>query len=185
MVPPIAAGPASPGWQDPGVGMLLLLAFAGAARAATYVMPADEVLIGKADSIVRGHVVDVTPDIDPDGGIHTDVTIAVDRFLKGTTGQTTIVVRQPGGQVGDRSEVYPGIGSFAAGDEVLLMLDAPAGNANAGPAAWRVTDFALGNFRVLRNADGTEFLRREGLREAFVLGAASTADRLRFRRSRP
>ncbi len=157
------------------VGILLLLAFPVAARAATYVIPADELLIGKADCIVRGQVVDVAPSMDPEGGIHTDVTIAVVRVLKGAPGQATIVVRQPGGQVGDRSEVYPGIGSFSAGDEILVMLDAPSSRASNASVVYRVTDFALGNFRVLKTADGSEFLRREGLREAFVLSASSGA----------
>src|SRR6185436_1655525 len=63
-----------------------------------------------------------------------------------------------------RSEVYPGIGAFEPDERVLLMLT-PIANGR-----FRVTDFALGNFTILTSPEGLEILRREGLRDAFLLG---------------
>lgn len=148
------------------------------AWSATYVVPADDMLIGKSPVIVRGQVTNVAAvraysgPADP-GGIHTDVTIAIDRVLKGLVRNASVILRQPGGQVGDEIESYPGIGSFAQGDEVLVMLE-PIRDSGT----FRVVDFALGNFRVLKAPDGHEFLRREGLREAFVLGGSGTTGAL-------
>lgn len=131
--------------------------------AATYIVPTDDVLIRKADAVVRGRVVDVTSVMTPRGAIVTRTTIQVARVVKGRVAPSPIVVEQPGGEVGDLAEVYPGIGGFAKNEEVFLMLTSlPSGR-------YRVTDFALGNFTVLRRPDGTEILRRLGLGDAFVL----------------
>jgi hypothetical protein len=133
------------------------------ATAATYIVPSDDALIRKSGSVVRGRVVDVRSVELPDGAIETRTTIDVARVLKGQIGVSRVVVRQPGGEVGDRAEVYPGIGGFAVDEQVLVMLDAPV------QGLYRVTDFALGNFTVLTASDGSEILRRQGLKDAFLL----------------
>src|SRR2546428_2226754 len=107
---------------------LALIAFAALsgsslASAATYRVPTDDVLVGKAGVILRGVVMGVRSRADDEGSIHTDITISVSSILKGSNVGATVVVRQPGGTVGDDSETYPGIGSFTPREEVLLMLD--------------------------------------------------------------
>jgi PKD domain-containing protein/matrixin len=136
-----------------------------AAHAASYSMPNDDVLVRKAEVILRGTVTKVESLKTKDGSIVTDTTVSVTRVLKGARDLGTIRVRQPGGTVGDESFVVPGIGAFTPHEEVLLMLDRSA----AG--AYRLTDFALGKFHVGRARDGSEFLRRDGLTEAHLIGA--------------
>jgi len=133
------------------------------ATAATYIVPSDDALIRKSGSVVRGRVVDVRSVELPDGAIETRTTIDVARVIKGQIGVSRVVVRQPGGEVGDRAEIYPGIGGFAVDEQVLVMLDAPV------QGLYRVTDYALGNFTVLTASDGSEILRRQGLKDAFLL----------------
>ena len=147
---------------------LACLAVALPSLAATYVVPTDETLIRKAGLIVRGQVLDVAPVEDPDGSIHTEITLEVARSLKGGAPGRTVVIRQPGGAIGDRIDVYPGIGSFAPGEEVIVMLDPIQGS------AFRLTDYALGKFHVGYRSDGTSYLRRDGLGDAHVLQTAAS-----------
>lgn len=137
------------------------------ALGATYRIPSDDDSIRKADVIVRGRVAAETSFRHADGGIYTDITVAVRRVLKGSMVPSTVVVRQPGGIVGTEGEYYAGIGTFSLDEEVLLFL-------NPGPeGVFGLTDFALGKFHVGRTAMGREFLRRDGLRDGFILGASS------------
>ncbi|MBI3449631.1 MAG: PKD domain-containing protein [Acidobacteria bacterium] len=150
---------------------LVLAIAARPAAAATYRIPQDGDLVRKAAVVVRGVVEKVESSMDREGAIHTDATVTVARVLKGSRVASTIVVRQPGGRVGDRVDVVPGIGSLAPHEEVLLLLDRLPGG------AYRLTDFALGKFHVGLAPDGSRFLRRDGLGEATVLGAAIDPDR--------
>ena len=154
------------------VGLAASALFTGAARAATYRIPTDDALIGKAGVIVRGQVEERTSFRDADGGTSTDVTIRVERVLKGGPLPATIVVHQLGGVIhtdaGDEGDVYPGTGTLAPDERVLLMLSPRPGG------GFKLTDFALGKFHVARAADGSELLRRDGLRGAFVLPPRSS-----------
>jgi hypothetical protein len=151
------------------VGLVLAASAILPVAAATYIVPSDDVLVRKAAAVVRGRVAAVTPVELPEGGIETHVTIEIARVLKGQVGAPQVVVRQPGGDLGGRADVYPGIGGFAVDEQVLVMLDSPS------PDLFQVTDFALGNFTVLTASDGTEILRRQGLKDAFILSPTSDA----------
>lgn len=145
-----------------GAMVVFAIVMSGPVLAATYRMPSDDVLIRKAGFIVRGWVTSAVPVVGEDGGLFTDAAIQVEETLKGADLAPAIVVRQPGGRINDRIEVYPGLGSLVPGSRVFLMLT-PIENGR-----FRVTDFALGNFRVILDRDGRSLLRREGLREATV-----------------
>jgi hypothetical protein len=137
----------------------------GALPAATYAPLPDAILIAKSDLIVRGRVSRVESVEGAAGGIVTLVGVEVDRTLKGR-GPASVVVEQPGGRIGDAIEVYPGIGTFFEGEELLLMLE------DRGSAVYRLTDFAMGKFRASLAPDGSEYYRRDGLKDAAVLGAS-------------
>ena len=145
-------------------GVSVLLAAVGLVPAASYRIPPDEVLIQKADAILRGHVERQSSLKGEDGGIYTDVTISVERIFKGAGIPPAITVRQPGGEVGDEEEVYPGIGEFAPGETVVLFLT------QQRSGVYGLTDFALGKFHVGRSTEGLEYLRRDGLVGSYVLG---------------
>lgn len=54
--------------------------------------------------------------------IYTDVSINVDEYLKGSTGQNSIIVTHLGGEVGEVGELYSHIPSFKAEEDVLLFV---------------------------------------------------------------
>lgn len=148
----------------------LVAAAPASAFAATYRVPSDHVLIQKAGVIVRGTVLGVTSLRTSGTGIDTDITIGVEHVLKGGIVPSRIVVRQPGGVVGDEGEFYPGIGEFSTGEKVLLMLTPKA------DGLFGLVDFAIGKFHVGVRPGGVEFLRRDGLRRAFVLTGVRAPD---------
>ncbi len=54
--------------------------------------------------------------------IYTDVTIAVDEFLKGESSDKSITVTHPGGEIGDVGEWYSHMPKFKNDEEVLLFV---------------------------------------------------------------
>ena len=144
---------------------------ASATLAATYRIPPDDALIRRATAIVRGTIAAQRSFKAADGGIYTDVSVQVERTLKGDGLGATVVVRQPGGLVGTEGEYYPGIGSFATGERVLLLLR--AGHART----FELVGLALGKFHVGETAEGLGFLRRDGLGEGFVVHQDKALDR--------
>ena len=144
--------------------MLLLAAAAGrASRAATYIIPPDEVMIRQADLIVRGSVLSVESLRDSRGGIVTDATIAVEKVLRGSHSGSILTVRHPGGELDGEIESYPGTGTFAVGERVLLILTDGPGSPP------RLLNFALGKFRIVAEPGGEEIVLRDGLVGARVL----------------
>lgn len=78
--------------------------------------------------------------------IHTVITVAVTKYLKGEGGPS-MSVRQLGGQIGDFGQVVPGSPEFAAGDEVVLFLQKHRG-------AYWIHSIALGSFAVAQDQSG-------------------------------
>jgi hypothetical protein len=106
---------------------LALLLIAGAAitsQATTAIIPTDDDLIVGARAIVRANVSSVSCAYDPArGDIFTYVALNVTEVLKGQITSSEVVLREPGGTVGNKlSEVF-GVPMFSAGEDVLLYLD--------------------------------------------------------------
>ncbi len=78
----------------------------------------------RAGLIVVGSVTKVTPRGVP-GSIATDVTVKVDRSLKGS-GPASITLTLQGGQVGAQHVVVGGVPNFVSGERVLLFLRSTA-----------------------------------------------------------
>ena len=117
-------------------------------------------LAGGSDAGVHGRVTRVQSRWTRDGHlIVTDVEIAVVETLKGPAAQTVVVV-QPGGQVGDIGQVVSGLASFSEGEEVVVFLE------RQGSSRFQVTGLSQGKFRVERSTDG---------RDAFAVPEASDA----------
>ena len=75
-------------------------------------------------AIVLGRVMDVrAEEKGASGAIYTYATIAVDRYLKGETSASKILVEVPGGVVGDLGLWVSDMPRFAEGEEVLLFLE--------------------------------------------------------------
>ena len=147
-----------------GLTCVLLLLAVSAARATTIVMPSDEQLIAKSPLIVEGTVV-ATHALERDGRIVTDTTLRVTRAIKGTLAET-ITVTEMGGEVNGRITKFFGTPEFAAGEHVLLFLEA---NPHGG---YRTIDLFVGKFRDERTVDGQRLWFRDDARaEANLLDA--------------
>jgi hypothetical protein len=107
--------------------------------------------------------------------IITDVTIEVAEFFKGG-GSSTLVVRQPGGEIDGIGQKVSGLASFSEGEEVVLFLE------HLEKDKYRVAGMAQGKYRVERSSDKRAvFVVPESTEEALVIdpqtGAPVESDR--------
>jgi hypothetical protein len=106
----------------------------------------------KADTIVHGTVRRMESRWSGDRRrIVTDVEIEVTETLKGQAGSTVLLI-QPGGQVGDIGQMVHGLATFTPGEEVVVFLDRHGAN------AFRVTAMAQGKYQVRRASDNRSVL---------------------------
>jgi len=113
------------------VSSVLVLFFFGLAlvapstvRATTVIPPTFAELVAESDTIVRGTVTAIrTEEFDsPQGrGVHTFVTFAVERTLKGTAA-STVTLRLLGGTVGKRTLRILGLPSFQVGQREVVFV---------------------------------------------------------------
>ena len=80
-------------------------------------------LTEKSDMILEGKVVKQNSSWNQNKTrIFTEVTIQVDEYLKGSSGNKTIVVTTPGGEVGGVGELYTHMPKFSNDEQVLLFV---------------------------------------------------------------
>jgi len=122
----------------------------GPAVHATVVLPADLGDLSRdAIAIARGQVVDVEVRwADDRHSIVTDVTLAVESYLKGGLGPT-VQFRVPGGELGRLRSIVVGAPEFAIEERVVVFLGA------RGPMVPYVLGLSQGVFRVSRAADNS------------------------------
>ncbi|MGH7151419.1 MAG: hypothetical protein ACREIU_12015 [Planctomycetota bacterium] len=134
-------------------GTLLL----SGAAAATTVQKLDVAgLTRLATDVVVGRVAGAESATTPDGGlIVTSTSVTVAAHWKGSTESASLVVRTPGGRIGNFAMEVPGSPSLRQGDTVLLFLERnPDGT-------FGVISLAQGSFRVLAGPRGTLFVERD------------------------
>ncbi len=133
----------------------LVLAFSRTVEATTAVMLTDTELIVNSRFIVYGKVISVTSDWDSSSSmVWTYVEVHADRVLKGDLHERTIVLKQLGGTVGEKSVRVIGQPGFAAGERVLLYL-----NTGADGSMHSAHNF-MGKFSVIDDPGGAEFVQR-------------------------
>jgi hypothetical protein len=94
------------------------------ARGSTEPKWSDAQLIHFADLIVTGRVLEIRSGFDPAvQAIYTYITVAVQRVLKGVVSESTITIKQLGGEAGRRGLRVPGQAAFNVGEDVLLFLE--------------------------------------------------------------
>ena len=123
-----------------------LLAFAFIARpasASVVIPPADDDLIAHADAVIIGRVADIESHDDQQGKLSTYITITIDEVLKGTLAQSTLTIRELGGQVGGLMGWVFANPEYSVGERVLLFLD------QRGDGTLRVMHFYLGKFSIV------------------------------------
>src|SRR5690349_15691360 len=141
----------------------VLMILAGNASATTVRIPADDDLIIGARAIVRGRVLAISCDFDPQGRICTYVTLRVNEVLKGQITSRRIVLREPGGQVGLQGSTIFGAPRFRPEEEVLLYLD------SWNDGSLRVHQLFLGKFNVTRDAATRQLMVTRDAPEANVV----------------
>jgi hypothetical protein len=128
------------------VALLALLAFAlvaGSASASVVIPPADDDLIVHADAVIIGRVTDIESHDDRQGKLSTYITIAIQEVLKGSLAQSSLTIRELGGEVGGVVAWASANPEFSVGERVLLFLDQRA------DGSLRVLHFYLGKFSII------------------------------------
>src|SRR5437867_2110791 len=95
---------------------LVLLMLAATAQASTATMVSDEDLIVSSRAILQGKVIGIESRFDDQKQIYTYVTISVKRVFKGEIKTEEVVLRQPGGQVGNYIQKIYGASDFKVGE---------------------------------------------------------------------
>ena len=86
-----------------------------------------EQIVAKADWIVTGSVLATDTKKDAaSGNINTFVTVRVNEWLKGKTGQGDVVIKVPGGVIGSEKQWIEDVPGFSIGETVLVYLTANA-----------------------------------------------------------
>lgn len=93
------------------------------ARPTTLVLMDDETLLRSSDVVVVGTVTSIesTP-VAAQGPVYTYISIQPDNVIKGTLGPETLILREPGGGIGNRRVWIYGAPEFWVGERNLLFL---------------------------------------------------------------
>ena len=126
----------------------LLVGLVAPGLLATTLVKADlAALTRSSDAVVVGRVLSVKSRFSQDRArILTDSEIAVSQTLKGQVAPT-LVVMQPGGEVGEVGQRVAGVARFAVGEEVAVFLEKRG-------ERYFVVGLAQGKWRVERSSDG-------------------------------
>ena len=141
---------------------IFLFAAADSALATTAIVPSDDTLIIEARAIVRGKVTWVESALDSNNRIFTYVTLKVQEVLKGQIAERKIVIKEPGGEVGNRGTLVYGTPRFVRGDRVLVYLD------TWDDGSLRVHQMFLGRFAVIQDPQSGSLIVTRNLPELGV-----------------
>jgi hypothetical protein len=131
----------------------LVIAGSGLVGASTFLKEDIKSLKAQSEAVVHAKVLDLHSYWDPTGSvIFTDVTLDVRGRLHGASGDQ-IVVRVPGGTVGDFTSVMDGAPQFEMDDEVVTFI------ARWQDGAPMVAGYFQGLMKVQRDNQGNAFLR--------------------------
>jgi hypothetical protein len=111
------------GLQAALLALLALVFVAAPASASVVIPPADDDLIVYADAVILGRVTDIESHDNRLGKLSTYITFAIEEILKGSFAQSTLTIRELGGQVGGMAGWIFANPEFTVGERVLLFLD--------------------------------------------------------------
>jgi hypothetical protein len=141
-----------------------LLFLAVTLSAATFDLPTDAELLGRADLVVVATVLDSSSRELADGMIVTDHRLRIEQVLKGQTFGSKVTVREEGGSANGILLIIPGTAAYEAGTRVLAFLrqrgDGTYFTAFMGLGVYR-THTTGGTEVFVRNPDGIEALEGE------------------------
>lgn len=120
----------------------LVVLFAHALSATTYVVPSDRFEIERSSAIIVGRVLRSHVEQVPEGGLETVTDVALEEAIKGDPG-FLVQVHVPGGVLGEDASLLPGAPSFNDGERVLLFLY------RRGDGSFAINDLQLGAFHFV------------------------------------
>lgn len=170
--------------KSPLVRVLLATAVCAAlpALASVVVAQSIEELTQAAPLVVRGRVGQVQASWDEgERRIWTRAELSVLETVKGAAPQT-ILVRQPGGEVGDKGQRVEGVAKFTPGEEAVFFLETVPDEAGvytvyalgAGKVAFEKSK--VGEVRAVRHLDGLAFYQLGGPKKGQVLPVGDRED---------
>ncbi|HKY03542.1 MAG TPA: putative Ig domain-containing protein [Blastocatellia bacterium] len=134
-------------WARPFLITLFVLSLAPSALSTTVIVPSDDDMIIGARAIITGRVISTGASLDPrQDRIYTYVTIKVQEVIKGEISERFVVLKELGGQVGERFFTVYGNPRFKTGEKVLLYLD------TWSDGSLRVHQMFLGKFDITKDA---------------------------------
>ena len=130
-------------WRSRAVCLMLLVMGSAEVTSALGYRHMDlDTLVRASDLIVYGKVIRIRPQYDSaTGSIWTHTEILVIDTAKGPS-KTSLTVTEPGGVIGGRGELFPGVPRFGINQEVVLFLYLAPGN------RLRITGLQQGVFTV-------------------------------------
>ena len=126
----------------------LLIVLMGAAQmtlGTTITLPSDDEMIIGARAIVRGKVVSMGTRMDENDRIYTYITLKVQEVLKGQITERKIVIKEEGGEYGERGTLIFGTPQFKLGERVIVYLD------TRNDGSLRVHQMFLGKFSIVKD----------------------------------
>jgi len=162
-----------PNWLTRLVLLVILLGCAQSSFATTAIVPPDDDMIIGARVIVRGRILSIESRFDEQQGrIFTYIKLKVQEVLKGQITERKIVIKELGGQVGDRLSVVYGNPEFALREQVLMYLD------TWKDGSLRTYQMFLGKFSIVKDEKtGHEFAVRSTGDEHVAMLPADNAKR--------
>lgn len=138
-----------------GLFLVALACIASPGFGASYIVPPDDVLVGKAQSIVLARATATWVEDSTERGIETVTELTVEDTLKGLIPHT-FRIRIPGGSFGKFFKAVPGAPQFEVGAQELLFV-----NRRPGGLDYITTDFGLGHFTFRYDDSGLRLAVRE------------------------
>ena len=99
-----------------------LCSWFSAADATTFVLMDEPTLLHSSAAVIVGTVTAIQSGGEADGPIYTYVHVQPERVIKGALGLDPLVLREPGGTVGERREWVYGAPEFWVGERALLFM---------------------------------------------------------------
>jgi hypothetical protein len=153
--------------------LVTILAFAAMlwphrAAATTFVLLDEEELATQSTAVVSGWVTGVETSLDDaTGGVNTYVTIEPADIIAGSLPEGEIVLREPGGEVSDRSEKIFGAPEYSIGEHVVAFLSQHL------DGSLRTTGMAMGKYQVDATRNDRVTLSRSFGRDVTVIDRAT------------
>src|SRR5262249_31063878 len=141
-------------WRSAYISFAIIIASAGLAEATTVIMPTDTQLMIESRAIVRAKVKSVSTGLEQSGHVFTYIKLRCTDGFKGDIRDRVLVIKQPGGSLGDRGTFINSAPEFTAGERVIVYLQ------TMQDGTLRVHDAFLGKYSIIKDASGNQIVVR-------------------------